>query len=87
MLNLPRTYYIYNTLPITLLKLYRVRERDNPKDYDPLQLADNNIYEVKVILDYKGRGKSRRYKVRQLEYSLEDNQQLLVRNLNNSSLL
>ena len=46
---------MYNTFPITLLKPYRVREGDNLKDYDSLELADNNIYEVKVILDYKGK--------------------------------
>ena len=50
--------------PIAFLNPNKVRDGDNPDKYDLPELADNDIYKVEKILDYKGGKRSRSYFVR-----------------------
>ncbi|EJT68366.1 hypothetical protein GGTG_14056, partial [Gaeumannomyces tritici R3-111a-1] len=73
-LKLPVNYRIYNVFPANLLRAFKKRPGEKPKNKKPkIEKKKGISFEVKALLKYKGLLRKRKYLVKWINYNKSEN--------------
>ncbi|EJT68579.1 hypothetical protein GGTG_13844 [Gaeumannomyces tritici R3-111a-1] len=73
-LKLSVNYRIYNVFPANLLRAFKKKPGEKPKNKKPkIKKKEKDCFEIKVLLKYKGLLRKRKYLVKWINYNESEN--------------